>query len=201
MIKSVSNCQHEILKSILELNGLDLFDADLSYGNGNFYKQIPQPAFAFDVDGTRENCRQACSTNIPLCDNLLASCIFDPPFLTYVKEAREHNSIMAKRFGGYWRYDELQDHYTRTINEAFRILKPKGVFVFKCQDIIHNHKMHPTHINIMQWSEGKFRLKDLFVLTAKHRMPIASKQGEAKRKQRHARIYHSFFLVLESLKK
>ena len=200
MIRSFSSCQHEILNSILALNGLLTFDADLSYGNGGFYKHIPQPKYCFDVDETRQHCEQACSTNVPLDESSINSCVFDPPFLTYVKEARKHNSVMAKRFGGYWRYDELENHYKKTIEEAFRILRPKGIFVFKCQDIIHNHKMHATHMNIMQWAEEKFRLKDLFVLAAQHRMPMPEKEGAKKRKQKHARIYHSFFLILESQK-
>lgn len=201
VIRSISACQHEILNSILVLNDLTTFDADLSYGNGRFYKHIPQPKYRFDLDETRQHCEQACSTNVPLKDSSINSCIFDPPFLCHVKKARAHNSIMAKRFGGYWRYDELEEHYTKTIEEAFRIMQPKGIFVFKCQDIIHNHKLHSTHMNIMDWAQGKFRLKDLFILTAKHRMPMPKKQGEAKPKQKHARVFHSFFLVLESLKK
>ena len=44
--------------------------------------------------------------------------MFDPPFLTYIKSARDHNSIMAKRYGGYWKYEELADHYKKTIKEA-----------------------------------------------------------------------------------
>jgi hypothetical protein len=196
-IPSVSFSQNEILHSILHLNNLVTFDADLTYGNGGFYKSIPMPKHRFDIDESLENCINASSTNTPLADKSIMSCIFDPPFLTYVKAARQHNSIMSKRFGGYWRYDELQEHYTQTIKEAHRILAHKGVFVIKCQDIIHNHKMHPTHINVVNWADPMFRLKDLFVLSAKSRMPMPVKVGEAKRRQKHARIFHSYFLVFE----
>lgn len=65
--------------------------------------------------------------------------------------------------------------------------------VFKCQDIIHNHRMHCTHYNVIKWAECEgFRLVDLFILTAKSRMP-----GPQKGKQRHARVWHSYFLVFE----
>jgi hypothetical protein len=125
--------------------------------------------------------------------------MFDPPFLTYVKNGREHKDgkvQMTARFGGYWSYKELSDHYTQTIVEAARVLKCGGVFVVKCQDIIHNHKMHCTHANVIAWaSEAGFRLRDLFVLAAKHRMP-----GPQKGKQKHARVFHSYFLVFERLK-
>jgi hypothetical protein len=198
MIKSVSYDQTEILNWILELNELQKFDADLTYGNGAFYKDIPEPDFKFDIDPQQDGVIQASSTEVPAVDGAFQSVVFDPPFLTYVKAARDHNSIMAKRFGGYWRYEELEDHYKATLKEAYRILVKRGILVFKCQDIIHNHKMHPTHINVSLWASNEgFRLKDFFVLPAKHRMPMPDQDGAAKRKQKHARIFQSYFMVLE----
>lgn len=197
MIKSVSGDQNEIIQSIMHLCGIDRFDADLTYANGGFWKNLPQPAMKFDIDPQTSDTVYANSTDLPLPQSCVNSIMFDPPFLTYVKQGREHDSIMAKRFGGYWKYDELEAHYTGTISEAHRVLNDKGVFVIKCQDIIHNHRMQCTHLNVMKWAEGKFRLKDLFILTAKHRMPMPSKEGEQKRVQKHARIHHSYFMVLE----
>jgi len=98
---------------------------------------------------------------------------------------------MAKRFSGYCDYKELTDHYIATISEVYRILSNKGIFVFKCQDIVHNHKLHCTHINVVKWAESAgFGLVDLFILGAKHRMPVGKMCT-----QQHARIYHSYFLV------
>jgi len=201
MIKSYSDNQHDILKGILSLNGLTHFDADISYGNGSFYKQIPEPPWKFDIDPQPKlnNVHKASSDDLPVHDLAFTSVVFDPPFLTYVKAAREHNSIMAKRFGGYWRYDELEEHYKATIKEVHRVLDKKGLFIFKCQDIIHNHRMHCTHINIINWCAGMFRLKDMLILARPHRMPMPSKEGEKPRQQQHARIHHSYFLVLEKL--
>lgn len=42
-----------------------------------------------------------------------------------------------------------------------------------------------------------FRLLDLFVLSAKHRLPSPNRVGI----QKHARIFHSYFLVLERIGK
>jgi len=200
IIRSVEYKQADILKGILTLQGIDRFDADITFGNGSFYKDIPEPVYKFDIDPQKIGVIKSCSTKLPLKDSSLKSIVFDPPFLTYIKAARKGNGnmIMAKRFGGYWRYDELEDHYKGTIKEAARILKKKGVLVFKCQDIIHNHKMHSTHINATKWAENSgLRLKDLFILPAKMRMPMPEKEGEKKRIQKHARIFHSYFLVLE----
>lgn len=201
MIKTVSDNQQQILSDILHLNELTEFDADITFGNGNFYKEVPIPQFKYDIDPQVEGVAKADSTKLPVACNALRSVVFDPPFLTYVRNGRSGNGsmVMSNRYGGYWRYDELEDHYKKTITEVHRILKAKGIFVFKCQDIIHNHKMHPTHINVVNWCEGLFRLKDMFVLTAKNRIPVPQTKGVAKRVQRHARIHHSYFLVLEKI--
>lgn len=183
----------------MQLCGMSAFDVDVTYGNGSFWKRHPAPTFKFDIDPQQDDVVPADSGALPLKDSSVASVMFDPPFLTYIKQGRGHNSVMGKRYSGYWSYDQLAAHYTGTISEAHRILQPKGIFVIKCQDIIHNHRMHATHINVVKWAEGKFRLKDLFVLAAKNRMPMPETEGAKKRVQKHARVHHSYFMVMEKL--
>lgn len=198
-IQSISYDQNYIIGSIMELCGIDRFDADLTYANGSFWKGLPEPVMKFDIDPQTPDTIQANSMFLPLAESSIQSAMFDPPFLTYIKQGREHNSVMGKRYSGYWRYDELEMHYSGTIFEANRVLKKGGIFVVKCQDIIHNHKMHCTHMNVMKWADGKFRLKDLFILAAKSRMAIPQTEGTKKKVQKHARIHHSYFMVLERL--
>ena len=198
-IKSVSYDQIEIIKSIMDLCGIERFDIDSTYGNGKFWNDENKPARRFDVDESLSDVENYSSCCLPVVDCSVSSFMFDPPFLTYVKNGRDHGSIISRRFGGYWTYRELEDHYKGTIKEAGRVLKRKGIFVIKCQDIIHNHKMHCTHVNVINWANELFRLKDLFVLPAKHRMGIPEQAGMKKKQQKHARIYHSYFLVFEKL--
>jgi len=94
VIKSVSNKQDDILKAILELNGLDSFDADLTYGNGMFYKNLPQPKFKFDIEPLGEDVIESCSTDVPAVDEAFQSVVFDPPFMTYVRSGRHGNGSM-----------------------------------------------------------------------------------------------------------
>jgi len=195
-VKSISYDQLEIIENIRALHCPEGFECDLTYGNGKFYTDGTRPKYCFDLSPLFSFVGEACSTKIPLADSSLKNVVFDPPFLTYIKQGREHNSIMAKRFSGYWAYSELEDHYRKTAKEAARVLVKGGVFVVKCQDIIHNHKMFCTHHNMINWcSEQGFRVLDLYILVAKNRMPV-NKKG----KQQHARVFHSYFLVFKKEK-
>ena len=200
VLRSVYYDQHDILDAIHKLHCPEGFECDMTYGNGQFWKRQPRPLYCYDLDPQQPETIQADSRSLPLPAGSLSNCVFDPPFLTYVKNARKHKDgkvAMTARFGGYWRYDELEDHYRDTISEAYRVLRPKGKMIFKCQDIIHNHKMHCTHYRTIMMAETEgFRLADLFVLPAKHRMPSPQKGV-----QRHARVFHSYFLVFEKVKK
>lgn len=199
--KSFSHNQQKVLGWIKMLHAPFGFEVDATFGNGAFYRSKEDwPKHRFDLDSTLKNCKHASSTDLPLDSSSVNSVVFDPPFLTYVRAARTGNGnmVMAKRFSGYWRYDELETHYTESLKEFARILRVGGVVVFKCQDIIHNHKMHCTHMNVVTWASAfGFRLKDLYVLPAKNRMPRPNRKGPPK----HARIHHSYFLVLELTKK
>lgn len=195
-IRSYYESQESILDGIQKLYCPDGFECDMTYGNGAFWKKRSQPRLKYDIDPQKPGVVKACSMMLPVDDASLKNCVFDPPFMTYVKNGRQHKDrgvSLTARFGGYYRYEELEEHYRGTISEAWRVLEPGGFLVFKCQDIIHNHKMHCTHFKVMLMADLEgFRLKDLFVLGAKHRMP-----GPQKGQQRHARIYHSYFLVFE----
>ncbi|MBM08849.1 MAG: hypothetical protein CMF69_04625 [Magnetovibrio sp.] len=198
VIRSLYDDQFKILDSILKLHIKEkTFDVDLTYGNGAFYKNgIPQPQHRFDIDDSLKNITKVCNsnnTNLPSAS--VNSVIFDPPFLTYIKKQRTGNSkmVMSRRFSGYWTSEELSEHYKSSIKEAARILKHKGIMVIKCQDIVHNHKLFCTHAHILNWCSDFFRLKDLFVQAAKHRMPAPNRKGI----QKHARIFHSYWIILQ----
>ena len=199
MIKSVSSSQHDILHAIQSLHlGGRPYEADLTYGSGSFWNdpRLIEPALCFDVEPLRAGVIQADSGALPIRSHSLNSAVFDPPFLTYVRQGRSGNGsmVMARRFSGYWHYDELREHYQRTLSEAGRVIRPAGVFVVKCQDIVHNHTLHPTGANVIHWASDRgLVLLDQFVLTAEHRMTASHI-----RNQKHARVHHTYFLVFSN---
>jgi hypothetical protein len=193
-VRSFYWSNQEILDAIQKLHCPEGFECDMTYGNGSFWKERKRPKYCFDITPLHDGVIEADSQMLPLEPSTLDNAVVDPPFLTYVKAGREHKDgkvAMTARFGGYYAYSELEDHYRGTISEAYRVLKPGGKLIFKCQDVIHNHRMHATHVNVCNWAEYEgFRLLDLFILPAKSRMP-----GPQKGIQRHARVFHSYFLV------
>lgn len=200
VIRSISDNQEEILKNIRDLHCGGVFDCDCSYGNGSFYKNIERPKLCFDIEPLFPFVVNASSEALPLADGSLNSIVADFPFLCYIRKNRIGNGgmVMARRFSGYWRYSELQDHYQKSIKESARVLKKKGKLVFKCQDQICDHQFKAVHCEVIQWAkENGLRLIDNFVLVASHRFPSPNRKGQ----QRHARIFHSFFLVFEKIKR
>jgi hypothetical protein len=194
VVRSLYHSQDEVLRAIMRLHCKDGFECDITYGNGVFWKNIRRPRLCFDIDPQFSFVEKADSVSLPLAKESVGSVVCDPPFLTYVRSKTGNGKMVhAGRFSGYWRYDELSDHYRHTLSDVYRVMKRNGIMVFKCQDIIHNHKMHCTHVNVVNWAEQEgFRLVDLFILAATHRMPSPNRKGT----QKHARIYHCYFLVL-----
>ena len=198
MITSTFTKQDDLLSAIVELHAPEGFECDLTYGNGAFWRRLPRPRYCYDIEPLSDCVVRQCSTAIQHPDASIGHTVFDPPFLTYVRAGRGGNGemAMAKRYGGYWRYDELEKHYTETLLEYSRVLKPKATLTVKCQDIVHNHRHHSTHTKVIGWAEDVgFALKDLFILLSGKRMPSPNRAG----KQKHARVFHSYFLVFERL--
>ena len=116
--KTLSFDQFEILNTIRNLHCDGRFDVDATFGNGSFYPDSSYwPELRYDLDGALPNVTEASSTSLPLGDGSVRSVVFDPPFLTYVRNGRSGNGgmVMARRFAGYWRYDELEKHYKESL--------------------------------------------------------------------------------------
>ncbi len=193
--RSVYESQDDILRAIQRLHCPFGYEVDATYGNGGFWERHRRPRLCFDLIPVAPFVTRGDFRKLPLANGSLRSVVLDPPFLTYVKPGKM--GIMNGRFSGYWTYDELMDDYFAAIREAFRILKRKGVMVFKCQDAVHNHALQFTHGLVWLLAEQQgFRLKDLFVLIAAHRLPTRA-APHGRQTQYHARVFHCYFLVFQ----
>ena len=204
LIKSISYNQSEIIKWILKLHVPSKhIDCDPTYSIGNFYKNtgIDEPIYKFDINPQVEGVKFGDSRHLPLSDNSINCMMFDPPFLaTTGKSLNENNdnNIINKRFGVYPSEQELHQFYIDSLKEAYRILKDKGILIFKCQDKISSGKQYMSHCFIHDEAvKIGFYPKDMFVLLAKNRL-VADWQLK---NQKNARKFHSYFWVFEKTNK
>jgi hypothetical protein len=186
-IKSIGYNQSNILQDIMTLYCHDGFECDLTYSTGCFYKSLPKPSFKFDINPQALDVVKATSCNIPVVNEAFKSVVFDPPF----EICTTGNGVQQRRFGYYKSLDALLNFYDESIKEIYRVLRKKGILVFKCQDLTKSSKNDFVHIAVHQKAakHGFFAL-DLFILLAKQRI-ISPKH----KNQKHARKYHSYLWV------
>ena len=175
-------------------------DLDPTYSKGNFYKSgiVKQPTYKFDLYPKFKDIEKSDSRSLPFEDSFLKTIIFDPPFVisgkTYPKSQKD-NCRMAKRYSCYFSFDELKDHYYKSLQEFYRILKPNGIVIFKLQNTISSGKQHFSHYYTMKSAiEIGFYPIDEFVLPMKSKVTSFGGRWSV---QRHAMKYHSFFLIFK----
>lgn len=191
MIKSTSYDQQEIIKSIISLHCPEGIECDPTYSKGLFYKNWDNPPrLKFDLFPKTEDTQKASAEALPLEEGSVHSLMFDPPFIVGHTKDRP-TGIMGERFHGFRYIQDLWEWYSLCIMEHARVLKKKGVYIFKCQDTVSSGKQHLTHVHVVNEMQARgFYVKDLFVLLAKSRIV-----GHNHAKQKHARKFHSYFIV------
>jgi hypothetical protein len=204
LVKSVYTSNYEIIKNIMELYNIPQFDLDCTYSKGTFWKNLPSPKYKTDLFPANDTIIQANSENLPFEDKSMKSIMYDPPFVIVGsgmghRNNREGSSIIAKRFEGYGKYEDLKSNYYNTLKELYRITDDGGFVVMKCQDTVSGGKQYFSHVMIMNMAiKIGFYARDLFILTSNVR--VNAFNGKKWIKQHHARKYHSYFIILEKTK-
>ena len=194
-IKSISFKQDEIIESILHLHSVNnRIDVDATYSIGNFYKGgIQKPEYKFDINPQAEGVLQADARHLPLGYESVYTIMFDPPFLIKTGDG----SIIKDRFSCFPDVKSLWQFYYDSLKEFNRVLKPKGIVIFKCQDAVLGSGQHFMHVEIMNYAvQIGFYPKDLFILLFKNRMY----QEKDLTGQQHARKHHTYFWVFQKSK-
>lgn len=198
LIKSIGYDQGEIIRNILKLHVPEgKIDCDPTFSTGAFYNGtgIALPQYRYDISPQRSDVVQADARHLPIADGCISCMILDPPFLA--TKGKSLNStdgnIINRRFGVYPDEKSLHRCYSDMLSEAYRVLKPDGILIFKCQDKVSSGKQYMSHVFIINEAVRiGFYPKDLFILLAKSRL-VAAWQ----RNQKHSRKYHSYFLVFQ----
>lgn len=194
-IKSISYSQDEILKNIVTLHTGPI-QADVTFGSGCFYKNMPLPQFRFDLNPRKDlkhwhpnivwSIIPADVCRLPIKDGCLRSVMFDPPFLIKTGPGAKLKERFGSQVGN---MKDLWGFYFKALFEIQRVLVPGGWLVFKCQDGVLSGKNYFTHVEVcMQARALGLIAVDLFILLAKHRMTDPTHKV-----QKHARKHHSYF--------
>ena len=199
LIKSIGYDQGEIIRNILKLHVPEgRIDCDPTFSTGAFYNgtEVALPLYRFDISPQRADVVQADARNLPLVDGSISCMMLDPPFLATKGKSlsRTDGNIINRRFGVYPDEKSLHRCYSDMLSEAYRVLKPDGILIFKCQDKVSSGRQYLSHVYIINEAvKIGFYPKDIFVLLAKSRL-VADWQ---KRNQKHSRKYHAYFIVLQ----
>lgn len=182
--------------------------ADATYGKGVFWRNVPEDLYtvlATDIaDGV--DCRA-----LPYEDGTMDAVVLDPPYMEgfYRRQNGQkagsgtHSAFRSayangdernqdKRHSGTAKWHgAVTEMYFSAGCEAYRVLRPKGILIVKCQDEVSGGKQWLTHVEIInEYEKIGYYTKDLFVVVRTNRPGVSRIK-----KQVHARKNHSYFLV------
>jgi hypothetical protein len=146
VIKSVVSSDEEALLRAMQLhnNGQPL-ELDATYSKGAFYRgEVPEPNWKYDFAPELPAVKKADRRHVPFADDAIGSIVCDLPFMVGChgtnnpanKVVRGYScpTTFNNRFTQFASFEGLQAMYAGALDEFARILKPKGLLAFKCQD-------------------------------------------------------------------
>lgn len=191
MVMTVDTDQTRILRNIMKLhNAGQPFDCDVTFSKGVFYKTLPAPRHKFDLYPQVPGVIEADARHLPLEDGEINSLVFDPPFKAGNSKVK---GLIEQRFTAFPSIPHLWDFYEDALREFYRVLRPRGIVIFKCQDTVSSGQNHMSHFAVEKSAEkAGFACVDLFILQAKSVLMSPNMHN-----QKHARKTHSYVYVFQ----
>lgn len=158
--------------------------ADVTYGKGVFWRNIDNNKYKITGSDLKNGIDFRC---LPYNNETFCHGVLDPPY------ARTGLGDMVKCYNTSKSssHSEIMELYRAGIKELYRIVKPGGFILVKCQDEVYGCKQRWSHIEIKDMSEelGLYA-RDMFIL-------VNTKTPKVHYKQKHARKNHSYLWIFE----
>lgn len=196
--------------------------ADVTFGQGVFWKRVPSGSYNVLPSDIRAkgndgllfselqiqdgvDCR-----DLPYAHGSVDCVVLDPPYMeglyrsddsmagngTHRTFRRAYSDGQPTAPGGPKWHEAVLQMYLQAGREAYRVLRPDGILIVKCQDEVSANKQRLTHVEIITGYESLgFYAKDLFIVVRRNRAGVTRLK-----KQEHARKNHSYFLVFQKRK-
>lgn len=171
--------------------------ADVTYGKGVFWKNIPTKLFTLFKSDIK---RGVDARALPYASGSIDCVVFDPPYMhtpggtahsTHTPFEKHYRNNTSGNQTASKYHEAVLDLYRDGGKEAYRVLRERGVLIVKCQDEVCANRQRFTHVEIMEmYKEIGYVAEDLFVVIRNNR-PGVSRMV----RQVHARKNHSYFLV------
>ena len=177
--------------------------ADVTWGKGVFWTNVPRGRY--DLKATDIQMGVDCR-KLPYDDTSIDCVVLDPPYMEGLFRKSEghmagggsHAAFRANYSDGKATTEDgpkwhaaVTDLYFKAGAEAFRVLRPEGILIVKCQDEVSANRQWLTHVEIInEYERLGFYCKDLFVVVRTNTPVVARLMNQA-----HARKNHSYFLV------
>lgn len=197
-LTSIIGKNENLLPHVMNVYAKDGFAiADVTYGNGNFWKKIDLDKYKFYPSDIKTNGYDF--RDLPYADEFFDMVALDPPYMHGSRGKPIHARLDAAYRNNHrdgYGTSYVHNLYLDGIKESWRVLKFDGVLLLKCQDQIEGGKNHFEHITFYNMAlDLGFFAEDLFVLT------MIVKPLMRHTYQLHARKNHSYLWVFRKPKK
>lgn len=160
--------------------------ADVTYGRGAFWREVNTKKYEVVGTDLKTGTDFRC---LPYGNEVFDHGVIDPPYArTGLGDMMKcYNTSRAST------HSEIMELYGAGLRELYRVIKPNGFILVKCQDEVYGCKQRWSHIEIKDIAEelGLYA-RDMFVL-------VNTKTPKVHHNQKHARKNHSYLWVFEKV--